>query len=49
MTSDFLEWQKMSAAARSRARQIFSIDRVVDQYVSLYAAASNGARNAALQ
>jgi len=49
MTSDFFEWQKMSTAGRSRARQIFSVDRVVDQYVSLYSTASNGARNAAIQ
>jgi glycosyltransferase involved in cell wall biosynthesis len=36
MTRDGQEWKQMSASARVRARQLFSIDRVVDQYLSLY-------------
>jgi glycosyltransferase involved in cell wall biosynthesis len=36
MTRDRYRWTEMSAAARARARQLFSVDRVVDQYVSLY-------------
>lgn len=37
-TADFAIWLEMSAAARRRARELFSIDRVVDEYLSLYEA-----------
>ncbi|MCZ7562814.1 MAG: glycosyltransferase [Burkholderiales bacterium] len=33
-TADFAIWLEMSAAARRRARELFSIDRVVDEYLS---------------
>ena len=39
MTSDIYQWKTMSIAARSRARQLFLVERVVDQYASLYSAA----------
>jgi glycosyltransferase involved in cell wall biosynthesis len=29
-------WQQLSAAARTRARQLFGLDQVVEQYLSLY-------------
>ncbi len=47
MTSDQGHWNEMSAAARSRARQLFSVDHIADQYVQLYAKAIDGERNAA--
>ncbi len=37
MTCNAAAWRQMSDAGRTRARQIFSVDHVVDQYVSLYA------------
>ena len=39
MTSDNQRWQQMSTVAKARARQLFASDRVVDQYLSLYARA----------
>lgn len=49
MTSAPSEWMEMSTAARTRARQLFSIDWVVDQYVSLYHKACDGTRSAPVQ
>ena len=43
-TGDIAAWRAMSAAARSRARELFSIDHVVDQYVALYESARRGER-----
>ncbi len=42
MASDRGRWNEMSAAARSRARQLFSVDRVIDQYIGLYRKSMNG-------
>lgn len=46
MTSDRGRWNEMSAAARSRARQLFSVDRVTDQYIGLYLKTMKGEPNA---
>ena len=40
VSSDSHRWKEMSIAARARARQLFAVDAVVDQYLSLYDAAS---------
>ncbi|MFM9884423.1 MAG: glycosyltransferase family 4 protein [Burkholderiales bacterium] len=47
MTGDRGRWHAMSTAARSRARQLFSVENVADQYVQLYAKAIKGERSAA--
>jgi glycosyltransferase involved in cell wall biosynthesis len=39
VTRDIERWRDMSASGRTRARQLFSTSRIVDQYLSLYAAA----------
>jgi glycosyltransferase involved in cell wall biosynthesis len=36
MSNDWPVWQHMSVAARERARQLFALDKVVDQYESMY-------------
>ncbi len=47
MTGDQARWHAMSTAARSRARQLFSVENVAEQYVELYAKAINGERSTA--
>jgi glycosyltransferase involved in cell wall biosynthesis len=39
LTRDISRWRELSTTARTRAQELFSIDRVVDQYLSLYAVA----------
>jgi glycosyltransferase involved in cell wall biosynthesis len=36
VTGEFAAWREISSAARHRAREIFAMDRVVDEYVTLY-------------
>lgn len=36
ITRDESHWRRVSAAARARARELFSVDHVVDRYVSMY-------------
>jgi len=40
LSRDRARWQALSTAARTRARQMFAVDPVVDRYVSLYAEAA---------
>ena len=47
MTGDLGRWHAMSTAARSRARQLFSVENVAEQYVELYTKAINGERSTA--
>jgi len=41
LSRDRARWQDISVLARSRARQLFAVDPVVDRYVSLYAEAAS--------
>jgi L-malate glycosyltransferase len=38
LTCDIERWRRISMSARTRARELFSIDRILDQYLSLYLA-----------
>jgi glycogen synthase len=42
-TRDERAWREMSTTGRARARQLFDVDQVVDQYVALYHVALNSA------
>ena len=40
LTTDMEKWRAISTSSRIRARNLFSTDRIVDQYQALYAAAA---------
>lgn len=43
LSHDRAHWQQISAAARTRAQDLFAVDPVVERYLSLYAAARQAA------
>ena len=45
-TGELSAWQAISSAARRRAREIFSIERVIDEYLALYESVRRDAREA---
>lgn len=47
VAGDFARWRATSQAARARAREMFSVDRVTDQYLSHYAHVLGGPAPAA--
>lgn len=45
-TGELSAWHAISSAARRRAREIFSIERVIDEYLALYESVRRDAREA---